>query len=182
MGNADQNTFAAIAGVTQDDNGNPTNTGLSWRPVRVRARQIVSGLFKTAWGALTPFSYPNESSPTTTSIIDAIEGGMEQIASRFIDPAGNVVNFFTVWVVQWLWLLDGAPTPLTSAKLGEYLKLANQLNPWPEGFVGMDFVKFPNEPQASYPAFPPADGSNLDLSTFLPSATHPNGSNTAGSL
>jgi hypothetical protein len=182
MGNADQNTFATLTGVTQDGNGNPTNTGLAWRPVRVRGRQIISGLVKTAWGALTPFATPNPASPTTTSLIDYTEGIAEQTASRFIDPAGNVVNFFTTWVVDWLWKLDGAPTPLTSAKLAEYLQLANQLNPWPQGFAGMNFTQFPTEPQASYPAFPPAAGTNLDLSTFLPSATHPNGSNTAGSL
>lgn len=179
---ADQDVSAAIQGVTQDANGNPTQTGLAWRPMRVRARQVIAGLFKTTWGTLTPFGFPNASNPTTTSLIDYIEGGMEQIASRFIDPAGNPVNFFTVWVTDWLWKLDGAPTPLTSQKLGEYLQLANQLNPWPANFVGMDFTKYPAEQQATYPAFPPADGSDLDLSTFLPSAANPNGSNTAGKL
>lgn len=168
-----------MQGVTQDGNSNPTTTGLAWRPVRVRGRQIVSGLAKAAWGALYPFAFPNPASPTTTSAIDYLEGTAEQVASRFIDPVGNVVNLFTVWVVQWLWLLDGAPTPLVNQKLGEYLQLANQINPWPEGYAGISAAEFPGETIKPYPAWPPVAG-DVVLSDFLPTAANPEGTNAAG--
>lgn len=177
---ADQDVSAALQGVTQDSNSNPTTTALTWRPVRVRGRQIISGLVQAAWGALLPFAFPNSASPTTTSAFDYLEGVAEQTASRFVDPVGNVVNLFTVWVVQWLWMLDGAPTPLTNAKLSEYLQLGSQINPWPEGYAGISASEFPNETIKPYPAWPNADGTNVDLSTFLPSATNPDGTNAAG--
>lgn len=177
---ADQDVNAALQGVTQDGNGNPTTTSLAWRPVRVRGRQILSGLAKAAWGALTPFAWPNTASPTTTSALDYLEGTAEQVASRFIDPVGNVVNLFTVWVVDWLWKLDGAPSPLSNAKLAEYMQLANQINPWPQGYPGISAAQFPNETIKPYPKWPNTDGTNVDLSTFLPSAANPNGTNAAG--
>lgn len=178
---ADQDTAAASNGVTQDGNGNPTKTGLPWRPVRVRGRQIISGLVKAAWGNLLPFNWPNPASPTSTSEYDYMVGIAEQTASRFIDPCGNVVNLFTVWVVDWLWKLDGAPTPLTNQKLAEYLQLGNQINPWPQGYAGISAAQFPGETIKPYPVWPPATG-NVDLSAFLPSTTNPNGTNAAGGL
>jgi hypothetical protein len=178
---ADQDISAASQGVTQDANGNPTQTPLPWRPVRVRGRQIIGGLVKAAWGALTPFAWPNPHSPTTTSEYDYIEGTAEQVASRFVDPVGNVVNFFTVWVVDWLWKLDGAPTPLTNKMLAEYLQLGNQINPWPQGYAGINAAQFPGETIAAYPVWPPASG-NVDLAAFLPSAANPNGTNAAGKI
>lgn len=155
----DQATNAALNGVTQDAQGNPTTVPLGWRWVRVRARQIPSALNK-----LLPFGWPTKSQPATVSAFDAITGTAEQIASRHIDPYGNVVNFFTTWVVQWYWMLDGCPTPLSQERLSDYLTLANQLNPWPQGFPGISASTFPNEQFATYPAWPNA----TPLDAFLP--------------
>lgn len=176
---ADQNLVAGAAGVGQNPDGSPNNVPLTWRNVRVRGRQIIAGLVKTSWGALVPFSWPNPNSPTTTSEYDYMAGTAEQVASRFVDPVGNVVNFFTTWVVDWLWKLDGCPTPLTSQRLAQYLRLANQLNPWPQGYAGINAAQFPGELIKPYPAWPPTSG-NTDLNQFLPSTTNPNGTNAAG--
>jgi hypothetical protein len=171
---ADQANAAALNGVQQDPNtGNPTTTPLSWRWVYVRARQIRSTLDKL------PFAWPNPNAVGTVSTFDQVQGTAEQVATRFVDPVGNVINFFTVWVTDWLWKLDGAPTPLTNAKLAEYLQLANQINPWPEGYAGINTTTFPGEPVATYATWPSASG-NVNLSAFLPSATNPKGTNAAG--
>jgi hypothetical protein len=175
---ADQDTFAAVNGVGQNPDGTPNNVPDPWRWVRVRGRQIRGALAK-----LGPFAWPNTSQPESVSMFDAVTGTAEQVASRFVDPVGNVVNFFTVWVVQWLWFLDGAPTPLANAKLAEYLQLANQINPWPTGYPGCSPTTFPDEAFATYPAWPPAGGGgNTVLSNFLPSATNPQGTNAAGEI
>lgn len=158
---SDQDISAGLNGVTQDQNGNPTNQALPWRWVRVRARQIPSALAK-----LIPFAYPNPQQPASVSAFDAIEGTAEQVASRHIDPYGNVVNFFTVWVVQWYWFLDGCPTPLSQERLHDYLTLANQLNAWPSNYPGISASTFPGEQYTTYPAWPASPVVPLD--SFLP--------------
>lgn len=172
---ADQDVSAALQGVTQDGNGNPTTTPLGWRWVRVRARQIPSALHK-----LIPFGWTNPQQPASVSAFDALEGTAEQIASRWVDPYGNVINFMQTWVVQWLWLLDGAPTPLSQTHLAEYITLANQLNQWPNSYPGISKTTFPGEDFATYPAWPAVTPVTLDQ--FLPTTAHPRGSNAAGPL
>lgn len=152
---ADQDVNNALNGV--DGSGAP----LPWRPVHVRGRQILSGLAK-----LLPFAWPNTHSTSTVSALDYVEGTAEQVASRHIDPYGNVVDFFTTWVVDWYWKLDGCPTPLPQARLAQYLALANRLNPWPTGYPGINPTQFPGEQYATYPAWPPVTPVPLDH--FLP--------------
>lgn len=172
---ADQDTNAALQGVTQDGNGNPTTVALAWRWVRVRGRQIPAALHR-----LIPFSWTNPAQPATVSAFDALEGTAEQVASRWIDPYGNVVNFMQTWVVDWLWKLDGCPTPLPQTRLANYLTLANQLNQWPGSYPGINEKTFPGEDYVTYPAWPAATPVPLD--SFLPSSAAPNGSNAAGKL
>lgn len=154
---ADQDNAAALNGVTQDENGNPTTTALPWRWVRIRARQIRSGLAK-----LSPFAWPNPNDPASVSAYDALQGASEQVSSRHIDPYGNVVDLFTVWTTHWYWMLDGCPTPLTQQRLSQYLKLADQLRPWPSDYPGINAETFPNEQYQSYPAWPTNPGVPLD--------------------
>lgn len=158
---ADQDNSAALNGVGQNLDGTPNQTPLAWRWVRARGRQIPSALHK-----LAPFAWPNTAQPASTSAFDAITGGEEQVASRWIDPYGNVVNFFQTWVVDWLWKLDGCPSPLTQTRLAQYLTLANQLNAWPNNYPGITKAQFPGEDFADYPAWPPPTPVALD--TFLP--------------
>lgn len=172
---ADQDVSAALQGVTQDANSNPTTTPLSWRWVRVRARQIPAALHR-----LLPFGWTNPAQPASVSAFDALEGAAEQVASRWVDPYGNVINFMQTWVVDWLWKLDGCPTPLSPTRLAQYVTLSNQLNQWPNNYPGISKATFPGEDFATYPAWPPATPVTLD--NFLPTTAHPNGSNTAGSL
>jgi len=173
---ADQANAAALNGVTQDANGNPTNQPLSWRWVYVRARQIRATLAKKL-----PFAWPNANAVGTVSLFDYAEGTAENVATRFVDPVGNVMDFFSTWVVDWLWKLDGCPTPLTNQKLAAYLQLANQINPWPQNYPGISATTFPGETIASYPTWPPASG-NVDLTQFLPSSANPQGNNAAGRI
>ncbi len=172
---ADQDIISGLNGVTQDGNGNPTQTPLPWRWVRARGRQIPAALHR-----LIPFAWPNKSQPISVSAFDAITSTAEQVGSRWVDPYGNVVNFMQVWVTDWLWKLDGCPSPLTQARLAQYLTLANQLNQWPTSYPGISRSTFPVEDYATYPAWPPAAPVSLD--TFLPTSANPHGSNTAGAL
>lgn len=161
---ADQDNFAALNGVGQNPDGTPnSNAPLAWRWVWARGRQIPAALHR-----LAPFNWPIKTKPASTSVFDAINAGMEQIGSRWIDPYGNVINFMQVWVCQWLWMLDGAPTPLTQKRLAQYVTLANKLNPWPNNYPGIDKTQFTAENFADYPAWPPATPVPLDH--FLPPA------------
>lgn len=137
---ADQDVLNAGNGV--DGNG----VGLAYRQVYVRARTVLSNILKKA-----PFSSPPSSSPSTTSEYDAITGTAEQVAWRYVDAYGNVWDKKALDLVQIEWLLDGAPTPLTLAKIAKYRANADVLRPWPAGFAGA----FAGEPTQTYPAFPP---------------------------
>lgn len=163
MGNADQDVNAALNGVGQNGDGSPNQTALGWRWVRARGRQIPAALHR-----LAPFNWPNRSQPASTSAFDAITGSAEQIASRWVDPYGNVINFMQTWVVDWIWKLDGCPTPLPQHRLAQYITLSNQLNPWPNNYPGCTKAAFPAEDFAAYPAWPPAVPVPLD--NFLPKA------------
>lgn len=154
---ADQDNFAALNGVGQNPDGTPTTVGLGWRWVRARARQIPAALHR-----LPPFNWPNRAQPATTSVFDAVTATAEQVSSRWVDPYGNVINFFQVWVVDWLWKLDGCPTPLSQARLAQYMKLSNQLNPWPNNYSGITRAQFPGEDFADYPTWPATPPVPLD--------------------
>jgi hypothetical protein len=142
---ADQDNSAALNGVAQNPDGTPNQTPLDWRWVWTRGRQIPAALNR-----LLPFNWLIKTKPASTS--------------RWIDPYGNVINFMTTWVVDWLWKLDGCPSPLPQTRLAQYLTLANQLNPWPNSFPGMNKT-FTAEQFADYPAWPPTTPVPLD--TFL---------------
>jgi hypothetical protein len=139
---ADQDVWNASNGIDPT-----TGLGLAWRVVHARSRTILSNLFK-----LAPFAWPNSASPSTTSEYDAITATAEQVSWRYIDAHGNVWDQKALNLVLIEWLLDGAPTPLTLAKIAQYRSNADQLRPWPTGFPGA----FSGEPQQTYPAFPPA--------------------------
>jgi hypothetical protein len=156
---ADQDNNAALNGVGQNPDGTPNQTALNWRWVWTRGRQIPAALHRAV-----PFNWPIRTKPASTSIFDVITAGMEQTASRWIDPYGNVINFMDVWVCQWLWFLDGCPSPLSQTRLAQYRKLSNQLNPWPNNYPGMNKT-FAAEQFADYPAWPPTTPVPLD--TFL---------------
>jgi hypothetical protein len=125
-----------------DGNGVP----LSYRSVYVRARTVLSNVF-----GKIPFSFP-KGPPASVSEYDQIVGTSEQIAWRFVDSYGNVWDQKAVQLVLIQWWLDGAPTPLSLAKIAQYRANADKLNPWPTGFAGA----MPGEPTQTYPAFPPA--------------------------
>jgi hypothetical protein len=146
---AAENTEDAWNGVEAGtgESGNNTNVPLGWRPVYVRARTIIGNVL-----AKGPFSWPPSSSPSTTSTYDQIEGTAEQVTWRYVDAYGNVWDQKALNLVLIEWLLDGAPTPLTLAKVAEYWSNAGVLRPWPTGFSGAQ----PGEPQETYPVFPPA--------------------------
>lgn len=138
---ADQDLVSAANGV------DGLGAGLPWRVVHARARTILSNLFK-----LPPFGWPNAKSPSTVSEYDHITATAEQVSWRYVDAYGNVWDQKALQLVQIEWLLDGAPTPLTLAKIAQYRSSADTLRPWPANFPGA----FPGEPTQTYPAFPPA--------------------------
>lgn len=151
---ASQDNSAALAGVTQDGAGNPTQTPLPWRPVYVRARTILSNILRKP-----PFNWPPSGSPSTTSALDYMEGVAEQSAWRYVDADGIVWDQKAWQLVQIEWFKDGAPTPVTPALIAKYRKAADQLRPWPTTDVingGSYGGAFAGEPTQQYPAYPPA--------------------------
>jgi len=143
---ADDDVNAAMNGVQPGTLGT-TNVPLGWRPVYARARTVIGNILAKA-----PFNWPPSGSPSTTSTYDQVEATAEQVSWRYVDKYGNVWDQKAVQLVLIEWLLDGAPTPLTLAKISQYWSNASQLRPWPTGFAGA----MRGEPQQAYPKFPPA--------------------------
>lgn len=140
---ADDDINASLNGVV----GGSNNVPLSWRPVYARARTVIGNILQRV-----PFNWPPGGSPSTTSTYDQVQATAEQVSWRYVDAHGGVWDQKAVNLILVEWLLDGAPTPLTLAKIAQYWKNAGVLRPWPTGFPGA----FPGEPQQTYPAFPPA--------------------------
>lgn len=84
--------------------------------------------------------------------------------SRHIDPFGNVVTPKKVWLLQWYWMLDGCPTPLTRERIAVYIEKAKVLRAWPEDII---------EAMAANGGYvmPASEGAAQDYSTVNPDAT-----------
>lgn len=151
---ADQDVSAMIQGVTQDGNGNPTQTPLPWRPVYVRARTVISNILKK-----TPFSWPyNGSASATVSAMDYLEGTAEQVTYRYIDADGIVWDAKAKDLMWIEWFKAGCPTP-TPALIAKWWNSANTLRSWPttDVITGQPFTgMFAGEPTQVYPSYPPA--------------------------
>jgi hypothetical protein len=93
---------------------------------------------------------------------DQVKSINQMQGARHVDPFGNVVNPKKVWLIQWYWMLDGCPTPLTRTRMLAYIKWADELRPWPTAFVA-SFAK-------GY-TLPASEGPPMDYSTVNPLAT-----------
>jgi hypothetical protein len=84
--------------------------------------------------------------------------------SRHVDPFGNVVTPKKVWLLQWYWMLDGCPTPLTRARIAVYIEKAKALRAWP-----LDVI----EAMAANGGYkmPVSEGTPVDYSKIDPNAT-----------
>lgn len=84
--------------------------------------------------------------------------------SRHIDPFGTVVTPKKVWLLQWYWMLDGCPTPLTRERIAVYIEKAKVLRAWPadvvEGMAAAGGYKMPA-----------SEGASQDYSKVDPNAT-----------
>jgi hypothetical protein len=166
MGNADQDISAAIQGVEEDVNGNPTQTPVGatpvgtlpgpggYRKVYVRARTTLSNTL-----ALVPFSWPfNGTSPATTSALDQMQGASEQTSWRYVDTDGILWDLKAWQLVQIEHFKDGLP-PLTPELIAKYRTTADTIRNWPttDVITGASYEgAFPGEPTQVYPAYPPA--------------------------
>jgi hypothetical protein len=162
---ADQDVAAAIQGVEQDANGNPTQTPVGstpaapggYRATAVRARSVIGNVLKKV-----AFSWPfNGGSAATTSVLDMIEGTAEQIAVRYIDADGIVWDPKAFWHVQIEHFKDGLP-PLTPELIAQYWVNATKLRAWPttDVITGQPYTgAFPGEATQTYPSYPPAASS-----------------------
>lgn len=99
----------------------------------------------------------------SSATYDQVTSMLVLSGSRHVDPLGNVANPKKVWLIQWYWMLDGAPTPLTRDRLALYIKLADQLRPWPADFKGA----MPGEPTADYSGV----NQNAPLDSFDPKSS-----------
>jgi hypothetical protein len=84
--------------------------------------------------------------------------------SRHVDPFGTIVTPKKVWLLQWYWMLDGAPTPLTRERIAVYIEKAKQLRAWPQDIV---------EAMAANNGYkmPSSEGTATDYSSVNPDAT-----------
>jgi hypothetical protein len=84
--------------------------------------------------------------------------------SRHIDPFGTVVTPKKVWLLQWYWMLDGCPTPLTRERIAVYIENAKQLRAWPADII---------EAMAANGGYvmPASEGAPVDYSGVNPDAT-----------
>lgn len=125
--NADQQIDTSLAG------GSPGN---------VLAYQYTSA----ALGRVTYSSEDNDGPYTTefevnnpvvgsAATYDQVKSLLTVLGSRHIDPLGDMPNPKKAWMLQWYWMMDGCPTPLTRARRDLYIKLADTLRPWPQDVV-----------------------------------------------
>lgn len=171
---ADQEVDLRLAGT------NPGTGGLAvYQAVHARARNL--------WGTIdqnAPFQINFGQGPVPVAIAtyDQITCTAEATTWRHVDPYGSVANMMKVNLLLWYWLMDGCPTNMGSLgsptnRVPQYEKWAGVMRDWPTGYPGA----MPGEPQANYPAFPPALPTTLDsvagtnVSTVLPvdPRTHP---------
>lgn len=66
---------------------------------------------------------------------DQVRATNKLLGSRHIDPFGTLVTPKKVWLLQWYWMLDGCPTPLTRERRALYITLASQLRQWPADVI-----------------------------------------------
>lgn len=142
----------------------PGNGGvLAYQAVPVLARTIYSN-----YDGRQPFytNYGKGNVANSAATYDAVTGAALQTASRHIDPYGNATELHKISLLLHYWLLDGAPTNMgaigaATNRIPLYIRLANQLRPWPVGFAGAAA----GEPTQAYPAFPPTVATPLDTFT-----------------
>lgn len=89
--------------------------------------------------------------------------------SRHIDPFGTVVTPKKVWLLQWYWMLDGCPTPLTRERIAVYIEKAKVLRAWPTDVIEAMAANGNYKMPASEGA--PADYSKVDPNATLDSLT-----------
>lgn len=152
---ADQQVNAHLGGVDPS-----SGQVLGYQAVPILARTIFSN-----YDGRQPFytNYGKGNVANSAATYDAVTGASLQTATRHIDPYGNAAELHKVWTLLWYWLLDGAPTDMgpvggSTNRISTYITLANQLRPWPVGFVGAAA----GEPTQAYPAFPPGTPTPLD--------------------
>lgn len=84
--------------------------------------------------------------------------------SRHVDPFGTVVTPKKVWLLQWYWMLDGCPTPLTRDRIAVYIARAKVLRAWPSDVIAE------MKANGGY-TMPASEGAAHDYSTVDPNAT-----------
>lgn len=89
--------------------------------------------------------------------------------SRHIDPFGTVVTPKKVWLLQWYWMLDGCPTPLTRERRALYIQHAKALRAWPQDVIDEMHANGGYVMPASEGA--PADYSKVDPNAALDNLT-----------
>lgn len=66
---------------------------------------------------------------------DQVRSANKLQGSRHIDPFGTVVTPKKAWLLQWYWMLDGCPTPLTRERRALYIERAQALRAWPADVI-----------------------------------------------
>jgi len=71
----------------------------------------------------------------SAAVYDQIASTVQFQGSRHVDPFGNLVTQKKAFLVQWYWMLDGCPTPLSRERFLLYVEKANGFRPWPQTAV-----------------------------------------------
>ncbi|KLO31572.1 hypothetical protein ABW16_01660 [Mycolicibacter heraklionensis] len=141
---ADQDVFAHLGGVGPDG----SVLGYQYTPEALgRCTYGNADGIKPYQTEFTP-GHPVVGSAAT---YDQVTADLRLQGGRHVDPLGNVADPKKAWLLQWYWMLDGCPTPLSRDRLWLYIQLASELRPWPTSYAGaMD-----GEPTADYSSVDP---------------------------